>query len=153
MPLLPRKSILTICAVVEVAAAGRAHPLTAKTLAQRYGLPSRHLEPVLQALVRHGILKGIRGPRGGYELPGEKRRISVEEVLRAAGAVDDPQTVASVRSPVLERVVMPALEEAERVFSAALAKINVEDLSLAAESLSREDESANRQQKPWRDAS
>ena len=30
-------------------------------------LPPRHLEPVLQALVRHGILKGIRGPRGGYE--------------------------------------------------------------------------------------
>ncbi len=29
-------------------------------------LPPRHLEPVLQALVHAGILKGVRGPRGGY---------------------------------------------------------------------------------------
>jgi len=35
---------------------------------------------VLQALVRHGILKGTRGPRGGYELAREQRRITADDI-------------------------------------------------------------------------
>lgn len=152
MPLLARKSILAIAAVIEIAVAGRARPLTAKALALRYGLPSRHLEPVLQALVRHRILRGIRGPRGGYEVSHEKGRISAEEILRAAGTAENAETAAFVRSPLLDQVVMPALEEAERVFSAALAKVDVEELALSAESLARTEESSEREHKPWRDA-
>ena len=60
-----------------------------KALAARHSLPARHLEPVLQALVRMGILKGIRGPRGGYELARERRRITADEILRAAGTIED----------------------------------------------------------------
>ena len=63
----------------------RARPVSAKALAARHGLPPRHLEPVLQALVHEGILRGIRGPRGGYELGREQRRITAAEILRAAG--------------------------------------------------------------------
>ena len=66
MPFLPRKGILAIAAVVDIALNDRDHPVSAKTLATRHGLPPRHLEPVLQALVREGILRGIRGPGGGY---------------------------------------------------------------------------------------
>ena len=35
--------------------------VAAKALAARHELPPRHLETVLQALVRVGILKGVRG--------------------------------------------------------------------------------------------
>ena len=62
---------------------------------RRHELPARHLEPVLQALVRMGILKGIRGPRGGYELARERRRITADDILRAAGTIED----ASDRPP------------------------------------------------------
>jgi DNA-binding IscR family transcriptional regulator len=65
MPLLPRKGVLAIAAVIDVALQAHARPISAKALALRHGLPPRHLEPVLQALVRDGILKGVRGPRGG----------------------------------------------------------------------------------------
>ena len=44
---------------------------------------------MLQALVRVGILKGIRGPRGGYELARERRRITADDILRAAGTIED----------------------------------------------------------------
>jgi Rrf2 family protein len=87
MPLLPRKGILAIAAVIDVALHGNHRPVSAKALAERHGLPPRHLEPVLQALVREGILRGIRGPRGGYELARERRRITADEILRAAGTV------------------------------------------------------------------
>jgi Rrf2 family iron-sulfur cluster assembly transcriptional regulator len=64
MPILSRKRLLAIAAVVDVALQKDAQPIAAKTLAARHGLPPRYLEAVLQALVRGGILKGVRGPHG-----------------------------------------------------------------------------------------
>src|SRR3974377_1245758 len=89
MPLLPRKAVLAIAAVIDIALQEHGQPISAKTLAERHGLPPRHLEPVLQALVRCGILKGSRGPRGGAELARERRRVPADEILRAAGTVED----------------------------------------------------------------
>jgi Rrf2 family transcriptional regulator, iron-sulfur cluster assembly transcription factor len=154
MPLLARKGILAIAAVIEIAVHARSRPITAKVLAARYGLASRHLEPVLQAMVRDGILKGIRGPRGGYELARERSRISVEQILRAAGTTEDTGDTSLARPQLLDKVVMPALGEAERAFSVALARISVEDLTRSAQSLRKGAEhEAMHEQKPWRDAS
>ena len=57
MPLVSRKGVLAIAAVVDIAIHARSRPVSAKALAARHKLPPRHLEPVLQALVRDGILK------------------------------------------------------------------------------------------------
>jgi Rrf2 family protein len=134
MPLLARKSVLAIAAVTEIAVHGSKRPVTAKALASRYGLPARHLETVLQALVRHGILKGIRGPRGGYELARERGRISADQILRAAANADD-EVISSAGSQLLDEVVKPAISQAEHAFSAALARISVEDLTQSAQGL------------------
>ena len=48
-----------------------------------------HLEPVLQALVRGGILRGIRGPHGGYELGRKGDQISADDIPAGGGAVED----------------------------------------------------------------
>jgi len=137
MPLLPRKGVLAITAVIDIALNGRGRPVAAKALASRHSLPPRHLEPVLQALVRHGILRGIRGPRGGYELARDQRRITAEDILRAAGTDDEIDGASLAESLLLNKVVMPALGEAEHAFSAALARINDEDLAHSAEHLGR----------------
>jgi Rrf2 family protein len=135
MALLSRKGLLAIAAVIDVALHGRGRPVSAKTLAARHSLPARHLEPVLQALVRTGILKGIRGPRGGYELARERRRITADEILRAAGTIEDSDETAAADSALLNDVVIPAVGQAERAFSAALSRINVDDLTRRAEPL------------------
>ena len=137
MPLLPRKGILAIAAVIDIALNARGRPVAAKALALRHQLPPRHLEPVLQALVREGILRGIRGPRGGYELAREQRRITADDILRAAGTTDEGDDMSLVDSHLLSRVVIPALGQAERAFSSALARISVEDLTRSAEGLRR----------------
>jgi Rrf2 family protein len=129
MSLLSRKGLLAIAAVVDVALIARERPLSARALAARHNLPPRHLEPVLQALVHEGILKGIRGPRGGYELARDRRRISIEDILRAAGTVDEGSEDPIPVSQILSAIVLPAVAEAERAFSAALAKITVDDLT------------------------
>src|SRR5678816_243008 len=109
MSLVSRKGVLAIVAVIDVALNASSRPVSAKALAHRHRLPPRHLEPVLQALVRHGILKGIRGPRGGYELAREQGRITADDILRAAGTVAEIDGVAVAGSLLLNKVVMPAL--------------------------------------------
>jgi Rrf2 family iron-sulfur cluster assembly transcriptional regulator len=136
MALLSRKGLLAIAAVIDVALHGRGGPVSAKVLAERHALPARHLEPVLQALVRVGILKGIRGPRGGYELAHERRRITADDILRAAGTIENASDpAATAGSALLNEVVIPAVGQAERAFSIALARINLDDLVRKAESL------------------
>jgi Rrf2 family transcriptional regulator, iron-sulfur cluster assembly transcription factor len=133
MSLLPHKGLLAIVAVIDVALNARERPVSARKLAARHNLPPRHLEPVLQALVHEGIFNGIRGPRGGYELARERRRISVADVLRAAG--DDEDEPGQKSSRILDEVVQSALADAERAFMVALAQLSIEDLARRAENL------------------
>jgi Rrf2 family protein len=129
MPLVSRKGVLAIAAVIDVAIHANGRPVSAKALAGRHKLPPRHLEPVLQALVRDGILKGVRGPHGGYELAREPSRITAEDILRAAGSAEEAGEPPLPASVLVNDVVRPALAEAERTFSAALGRINVEDIA------------------------
>ncbi len=128
MPLVSRKGVLAIAAVIDVAINANARPVSAKALAARHRLPPRHLEPVLQALVRDGILKGIRGPHGGYELARERNRISADDILRAADTAEDGEALPLPGSALVNDVVRPALAETERSLSVALGRINVDDM-------------------------
>src|SRR3954452_7552735 len=127
MSFLPRKGLLAIAAVVDVALNASERPVSARKLAARHNLPSRHLEPVLQALVHEGIFNGVRGPRGGYELARERKRITVADILRAAGTVTDEGNDAP-GSRTLEQAVLPALAYAERAFVAALARLTLDEI-------------------------
>jgi Rrf2 family protein len=131
---LSKKGIWAITAVIDIAINARGRPVAAKALAARHRLSPRHLEPVLQALMHHGILKGIRGQRGGYELACERHRITAADIVRAANTVG-PFGVSFSRSPLLSEVVRPALAHAENAFSAALARLTVADLADRAEDL------------------
>lgn len=130
MMLLPRRALLAIAAVVDIAVHARPSPVAAKALAARHNLPPRHLETLLQALVRANILKGVRGPRGGYELARERRRISVGDIVRAAQSGDDPEMEGGSR--LIDEIVAPAVSDASASFLAALDRIDIDDLSKRA---------------------
>lgn len=83
--------------------------------------------------MRDGILKGIRGPRGGYELARERKRITAEDILRAASKVEEPGEPPLPASTLVNQVVLPALAQAEAAFSAALGRINIEDMAARGE--------------------
>jgi Rrf2 family protein len=131
--LLPRKGVLAIAAVLDIAINAHGRPVAARALASRHRLPPRHLEPVLQALVREGILRGVRGPRGGYELARAESDIGADEILRAAGTVEEKSDPPLAGSTLLTQIVVPALAQAEETFSGALARITIADLARAAE--------------------
>ncbi|KAA2235954.1 RrF2 family transcriptional regulator [Salinarimonas soli] len=134
MILLSRRSLLSIAAVVDIALHARPLPVAAKILAERHNLPPRHLETVLQALVRHGILKGVRGPRGGYELARERRRVTAGDVVRAAMTVTGEDGLPPMPdSRLVDDVVGPAVKTASEAFLAQLDAITIDDLCRKAE--------------------
>jgi Rrf2 family transcriptional regulator, iron-sulfur cluster assembly transcription factor len=132
--LLSRRSILAVAAVVDVALHFRLAPVASKALAARHKLRPRYLEIMLQGLVHAKILKGVRGPRGGYELARERRRITVGEIVRTAMSLStaDPEDL-SAHSVLLERVIDPAVRRAGETFLANLDAITVEQMCDTAE--------------------
>ena len=134
MILLSRRSLLAIAAVVDVALHARPLPVTAKALAGRHKLPPRHLETVLQALVREGILKGLRGPRGGYELARERRRITAGDVVRAAMTATGEDGLPPLpESKLVDVVIEPAVKSAASAFLSELDALTIDDLCRRAE--------------------
>jgi Rrf2 family transcriptional regulator, iron-sulfur cluster assembly transcription factor len=134
MFLLSRRSLLAIAAVVDIALHARPSPVAAKHLAARHNLPPRHLETVLQALVRQGILKGVRGPRGGYELARERRRITAADIVRAAMmATGEDNLPPMPESRLVDQVVGPAVKAASEAFLTELEGYTVDMLCRQAE--------------------
>jgi Rrf2 family protein len=134
MLLLSRRSLLAIAAVVDIALHARPMPVSAKALAARQTLPPRHLESILQALVRQGILKGLRGPRGGYELARERRRITAGEIVRAAMTVTGEDALPPrPASKLVDLVIEPVVKLATAAFLNELDDVTVDDLCRRAE--------------------
>ncbi|MDQ8731924.1 Rrf2 family transcriptional regulator [Bradyrhizobium sp. LHD-71] len=132
MSFVPQRGVLAVLAVVDVALNASNRPLSAKSLAARYNLAPRYLEPMLQMLVQVGILKGIRGPRGGYRLARPASELTVDDIFRAAldGAADAHPFLT--QNPIVAKVIIPSLEEAERALAGALSSVTVETLAARA---------------------
>jgi len=131
MILLSRRNLLALAAVTDIALHARPLPVAAKALASRLQLPPRHLETLLQALVRANILKSVRGPRGGYELARERRRISAVDILHAVQNEQDMENGDSCE--LIDDVVGPLVEDAGQVFLKQLEQMTVDDFCRLAE--------------------
>jgi Rrf2 family protein len=135
MSLVPTRGLLAVLAVLDIALNATERPLSAKSLATRYNLAPRYLEPMLQMLVHVGILKGIRGPHGGYRLGRPPSSLTVAEILQAALADNNDPYPPLKRNPVVARVILPSLDLAERMMSDTLKSITIEALANRAAAL------------------
>ncbi len=125
-----KKLALALEAVTDIAFHGGAEPVQSQDIARRLGLPRRYLEQVMQQLVRAGILRGVRGPRGGYRLARERRRITVGQVVRV---VQGSEEVVEEAGPVSEsdlgaRVMAPFWQDIEQDLMRRLEEVTIEDL-------------------------
>ncbi len=126
---LSRKTLLALEAVIDIAFNARPEPVQAKEITARQGVPQRYLEQVMQQLVRAGILKGVRGPRGGYRLARERRRISVGDVVRVAESIEDAEEEkAEARSDLGQRIVAPFVQTLQEELMTRLDSVSIEDL-------------------------
>ena len=137
-----KKLALALEAVVDVAYHGGSDPVQSQDIARRLGLPRRYLEQVLQQLVRAGVLKGVRGPRGGYRLARERRRISAGEVVRVVQGMEDADSDdgPSSESVLAAKVIGPFWDELESELMQRLESVSIEELCLRAEQQAVESE-------------
>lgn len=122
---LSRKTLFAIEAVLDIAYNAGAVPVQSREITRRQGIPRRYLEQVLQNLVRAGVLNGVRGPRGGYRLARERRRITVGDVVRVilemearADKDNEPDTSSlgiAVVGPMWETVANECMERLDAV--------------------------------------
>jgi len=135
---LPRKTRFAIDAVVDIAYNARPEPVQSKEITRRQGIPQRYLEQVMQQLVRAGILKGVRGPRGGYTLAKERRRITVGDIVRVVEAIeadaDEPEDTP-LGSDLGQQVLEPLFGEIMEEVMRRLDGITLEELCTRARQL------------------
>ena len=125
--------MFAIEAVVDIAYNAGESTVQSKDIATRQGFPRRYLEQVLQHLVRAGVLRGVRGPRGGYRLARERRRISLGEIVRVVAGMDDDGETEETTGSELGRVVLqPLWRELEDEALQRLDSVSVEDLCARA---------------------
>ena len=143
---ISKKLMFAIEAVLDIAYNAGAEPVQSGEITRRQGIPKRYLEQVLQQLVRDGVLAGVRGPRGGYRLARERRRISLGEIVRVVRAMEsaaDP-IEESLGSVLGHKVVRPLWSELQEECMARLDHVTIEDLCVRARSAGVESESEDR---------
>lgn len=127
---LSRKTLFAIEAVLDIAYHSGSEPVQSGEITRRQGIPRRYLEQALQQLVRDGLLVGVRGPRGGYRLARERRRITVGDIVRAVRRMESAEDPLQEEtgSPLANDVVRPLWCEIQNDVMVRLDAMTIDDL-------------------------
>jgi Rrf2 family transcriptional regulator, iron-sulfur cluster assembly transcription factor len=131
---LTKKLLFAIEAVLDIAYNAGTMPVQSSEITRRQGIPRRYLEQVLQQLVRDGVLVGVRGPRGGYRLARERRRITVGEIVRVVRSLESGENPIETDSgaELGHKVVRPLWQELQEELMQRLDNTTIEDLCTRA---------------------
>jgi len=109
--IINKKFLHAIEAVLDISIHSSHTPASAKEITKRQCIPSRYLEKILQELVRQKILKGTRGPNGGYALGREKRNIFLIDIYNAVLTIErnkkeevDTQIRSKIINPFIKNI-------------------------------------------------
>ncbi|HKO06811.1 MAG TPA: Rrf2 family transcriptional regulator [Alphaproteobacteria bacterium] len=139
---LSKKLMFAIEAVLDIAYNAGSEPVQSREITRRQGIPRRYLEQVLQQLVRAGILAGVRGPRGGYRLARERRKITVGEIVRIVRAMESAEDPIAdpAGSELGHKVVRPLWQDLQHEVMERLDLVTIEELCLRARQANLESE-------------
>ncbi len=93
---LSAKGRYAVMALADLASIKEKGPVTLAEIADRQDISISYLEQLFAKLRRHGVVKGVRGPGGGYRLSRPASEINIVEIIMA---VDEQiETVACNRN-------------------------------------------------------
>ena len=128
--------LLALEAVVDIAYNHGEEPAQAQDITKNLGVPLRYLEQVMQKLVRAGVLTGVRGPRGGYQLAGDRRHTTVGEIVRLLDEAKRPATAlleSEASNDIAEHVLRPWWLNTHDMLMRELDGITIDDLCRQAQ--------------------
>ncbi len=143
---LSKKMLFAIEAVLDIAYHASSEPVQSREITRRQGIPRRYLEQALQHLVRNDILIGVRGPRGGYRLARERRRISVGDIVRTVRAMETSESPAETidGSKLGNMVVRPLWVDLQSEVMNRLDGITIDELCSRADEAGIDSEGRSR---------
>jgi Rrf2 family protein len=89
---LSTKSRYGVRALYDIAYHSQGLPTPIKEISRRQGVTPRYLEQIFQRLKKAGIVKSVRGPKGGYYLSRQPEEVVVSDIIRAMGSRSSPSS-------------------------------------------------------------
>ena len=80
---IPRRVDYGVRAVIYLSVQDPEKCCSITEIAKQQGVPTKFLEKIIRDLLRYGLIKFKRGPRGGYALARSPEQISFSEVIQA----------------------------------------------------------------------
>ncbi len=80
---IPAKGRYAVAALIELAMQPNDRPMTIAQLAEKQNISLSYLEQLFAELRREGLIRGARGPGGGYRLARPAEDISIIDILKA----------------------------------------------------------------------
>lgn len=80
---LTSKGRYAVTAILDIALYSKHKPVTLADISERQHISLSYLEQLFAKLRRHGLVKSVRGPGGGYQLGYDSSKISVAMVIAA----------------------------------------------------------------------
>ena len=105
-------------------------PLQIKSIATQQGIPERYLEQLLATLRRQGLVRSLRGAKGGYLLGREPWKIQLFEIIEAIeGGEAGKQRNGSGKVETPEQdILRDTWTEVRSAANAVLQKYTLQDL-------------------------
>ena len=72
-------------AAAHVAQQEKGNPVLSAKISKQYNIPIEYLLKIMHQLVRAGILRSKRGPKGGFTLAKPASKITLLEIVEAIG--------------------------------------------------------------------
>ena len=86
---LSTKGRYSVTAMLDLAIHDKAGPVTLGDISQCQGISLSYLEQLFSKLRKAGLVKGVRGPGGGYRLAQPASEISIAQIIRAVDETVD----------------------------------------------------------------
>ena len=123
---IQKRIIYAIEAVLDIALNAGVSPVQNVAVAKRQGIPKRYLEQTLQILVKNNILVASRGPRGGYRLAKERRKIKILDIIESVTVEKEVNDL--YKSNISKIIIQPLIDKFLEESMVYLNKISVEDI-------------------------
>ena len=93
---LSTKARYAITAMMDLALHEQTRPVTLADISQNQGISLSYLEQLFARLRSYGLVRGVRGPGGGYRLAKTSAEISIAEIV---GAINDKNNMPQLSEP------------------------------------------------------
>lgn len=123
------KSEYALLALIELAEREDGQPVSLRQIAERRGLPEPFLEQVFTALKRAGLVRAVRGARGGFLLARPPAQVTALDVVEAVEGPVRPTTCDAPVCPASgECPAVPVWDRVTLAMREALAAFTLADL-------------------------